>query len=156
MLPGLRPQHWAQRGRALLWAGAGLRARQTGALGWRSGSRESGRRCKWWGRRSRRGGWRSESRGRTRGTARTAVRGRAPPALPEQDGHTGLALQRGGYVHAAGRRTGSDLLSAQVGGDLMQVQVVPQLLHFQLHELRPLQQVAVETLTGVTEAGAGL
>lgn len=34
----------------------------------------------------------------------------------------------------------------------MQVQVVPELLHFQLHQLRSLQQVAVETLTGVTEA----
>lgn len=34
----------------------------------------------------------------------------------------------------------------------MQVQVVPELLHLQLHKLRPLQQVAVETLTGVTEA----
>lgn len=34
----------------------------------------------------------------------------------------------------------------------MQVQVVPELLHFQLHQLCPLQQVAVETLTGVTEA----
>lgn len=50
----------------------------------------------------------------------------------------------------------SHLLSAQVGGDLVQVQVVPELLHFQLHEFRPLQQVAVETLTGVTETGAGL
>lgn len=38
----------------------------------------------------------------------------------------------------------------------MQVQVVPELLHFQLHKLRPHQQVAVETLAGVTEAGAGL
>lgn len=36
------------------------------------------------------------------------------------------------------------------------MQVVPQLLHFQLHELRPNQQVAVETLTSVTETGAGL
>ena len=48
------------------------------------------------------------------------------------------------------------LLSAQVGGDLVQVQVVPELPHFQLHELRPHQQGAIETLTGVTEAGAGL
>lgn len=38
----------------------------------------------------------------------------------------------------------------------MQVQVVPELLHLQLHKLRPLQQVAVETLTGVTEAGTRL
>lgn len=50
----------------------------------------------------------------------------------------------------------NDLLSAQAGGDLMQVQVVPELLHFQLHKLRPHQQVAIEALTGVTEAGAGL
>lgn len=39
-----------------------------------------------------------------------------------------------------------------MGGNLVQVQVVPELLHFQLHQLCPLQQVAVETLTGVTEA----
>lgn len=36
------------------------------------------------------------------------------------------------------------------------MQVVPQLLHFQLHELLPNQQVAVETLTSVTQTGAGL
>lgn len=37
----------------------------------------------------------------------------------------------------------------------MQVQVVPELLHFQLHKLGPLQQVAMETLTDVAEAWAG-
>lgn len=36
------------------------------------------------------------------------------------------------------------------------MQVVPELLHLQLHKLRPLQQVAIETLTGVTEAGTRL
>lgn len=48
------------------------------------------------------------------------------------------------------------LLPAQVRGDAVQVQVVAQLLHLQLHQLRPLQQVAVEALAGVAEAGAGL
>lgn len=38
----------------------------------------------------------------------------------------------------------------------MQVQIVPEFLHFQLHELCPHQQVAIETLTGVTEVRAGL
>lgn len=36
------------------------------------------------------------------------------------------------------------------------MQVVPQFSHFQLHELRPDQQVAIEMLTGVTEERAGL
>lgn len=35
----------------------------------------------------------------------------------------------------------------------MEVEVVPQLLHLQRHQLRPLHQVTIETLTGVTEAG---
>lgn len=50
----------------------------------------------------------------------------------------------------------SHLLPAQVSRDPVQVQVVPEILHLQLHELAPLQQVAVETLTGVAEAWAEL
>lgn len=38
----------------------------------------------------------------------------------------------------------------------MKVQVVPQFSHFQLHELHPVPQVAIETLTGMTEKRAGL
>lgn len=48
------------------------------------------------------------------------------------------------------------LLPAQVGGDLMEMQVVSELLYFELHELRSLHQVPIETLTGVTEARAWL
>lgn len=36
------------------------------------------------------------------------------------------------------------------------MQVLPQFSHFQLHELCPDQQVAIEMLTGVTEKRAGL
>lgn len=38
----------------------------------------------------------------------------------------------------------------------MQVQVLPQVSHFQLHELCPEEQVAMEMLTGMTEKRAGL
>lgn len=38
----------------------------------------------------------------------------------------------------------------------MQVQVVPELLHFEFHKLCPHQQVAIETLTGMAEAGTEL
>lgn len=38
----------------------------------------------------------------------------------------------------------------------MEVQVVPELLYFQLHKFRPHKQVAIETLAGVTETGAEL
>lgn len=38
----------------------------------------------------------------------------------------------------------------------MQVQIVPEFLHFQLHELCLHQKVAIETLTGVTEVRASL
>ena len=43
------------------------------------------------------------------------------------------------------------LLTAHLRGHLVQVEVVPQVLHLQLHQLRALEQGAVETLAGVAQ-----
>lgn len=59
-------------------------------------------------------------------------------------------------VFFEGERSVAYLLSTEVRGHAVQVQVVSQLFDFEFHQLGALQEVAVETPAGVTQAGAGL